>query len=253
VINDKDIELVNRSIDGETTPEENERLAGLLASDSEVRLHHEELLALDGRMRSARQLDVPDGLRDQIMCGIRPRARRVDGGKSRATAWLGELLPPRLAYAFAAGVAAGIALLALITGIGHTPLETQHLSGTISPWDVPAEGGECLEFDVPSGWGSGCISYAGDRIWAEVNLDTTEETKVLFTLGDEVHFDRFRVLEAGEHSISVAGERTELTHTGVGEYILLFEDDGGVESSIGLAVYAGDKLQFEKIIRPRRG
>jgi hypothetical protein len=150
-------------------------------------------------------------------------------------------------------VAAGIALLALVTGVGKTPQDARHLSGTISPWDTPAEVSECLEFDVPSGWGSGCISYAGHRIWADVNLDTTEETHVLFTLGDAVHFDGFRVVEGGEHSISVQGERTELTHTGVGEYLLMFEDDGSDEPSIDLQVYQGESLRFEKIIRPGKG
>ncbi|MFH1501805.1 MAG: hypothetical protein ABIG03_02030 [Candidatus Eisenbacteria bacterium] len=260
------MELMNREVDGENSPEESAELERVLETNADARAYYDDLVELGRRFGEAGEVTPPATLRSEILSltSRRPAAERRPAVGRPAARRRRSLIPddlrnlftPRVAYAFAAGVAAGAVLLALVTGagIGTTAVDPNALRGTLAPWEPPSDidAGECLEFDVPGGWGSGCISYSSGNIWAELHLDTDGETEVVFVHDGDVRFDRFQVVEAGEHSVSVSSGRASLTHTGLGDYVIFFEDEDSSLSPLGVEVYAAGELQFEKRIQPVR-
>lgn len=250
-------ELMNREIDGENSRGDSEELRRALESDPEARAYYEDLVELGTRFEQAGEVEPSRTLRREIFAsttrGRRPAAR---GRRSLLPDGLRDLFTPRLAYAFAAGVAIGAVLLALITGVGGGPdaLDPAALRGTLAPWDVPArfDAGERLEFDVPMGWGKGCIYYSSSDIWAELSLDTDSETEIVFRHDGDVSFDRLQAVEAGEHAVSTAGGRTTLTHVGVGQYVIVFRDSDESLSPMRVEVYDRGELMYGKTVEPVR-
>ena len=264
MINDRVMELMNREVDGENSPAESAELKAVLETSEEARTYYDDLVELGRRFGEAREVEPPVTLRSEILAATSRRptaahhravARRVRR-RSLIPQGLSDLFTPRLAYAFAAGVTAGVLIFGLIAGVGtHSDaLDPDMLRGTIAPWEPPDEidAGECLEFDVPSGWGSGCISYSSSNIWAELHLDTDNEMEVVFLHEGDVHFDRLRAVEAGDHSVSVSDGRAALTHTGLGDYVIFFEDEDASLSPLIVEVYEAGELRYEKQVQPVR-
>jgi hypothetical protein len=243
-------ELMNAEVDGENSPEASAELRRILETSAEARAYYDDLVELGRKFGEAREVEPPAAAHH------RATARRMRTANRRATlaGGLRDLLSPRLACAFAAGAVAGAVILAVVTGAGTDTdaLDPNALRGTLAAWEPPSEidAGECLRFDVPSGSGSGCVSYASTDIWAELHLDTVDETEVVFLHDGDVRFDRFRVVEAGDHSVSVTDGRATLTHSGLGDYVILFEDQDEWLSSLSVEVYSAGELQFEKQIQP---
>jgi hypothetical protein len=258
-------ELMNAEVDGENSPEASAELRRILETSAEARAYYDDLVELGRKFGEAREVEPPATLRSEILAATsrrpaaahhRATARRMRTANRRATlaGGLRDLLSPRLACAFAAGAVAGAVILAVVTGAGTDTdaLDPNALRGTLAAWEPPSEidAGECLRFDVPSGSGSGCVSYASTDIWAELHLDTVDETEVVFLHDGDVRFDRFRVVEAGDHSVSVTDGRATLTHSGLGDYVILFEDRDEWLSPLSVEVYSAGELQFEKQIQP---
>ena len=134
MISKKTSDLINRDIDGRTTPEEHDRLKKVLATDPEMREFLDELRTLSGELARTRRLDAPATLKPSIMRSIAHPTSKHE--RKLSFFFLSESFlrksSLRLGLAFSGGLALGILIFALVTGVSTSPSARDgDLSGTI--------------------------------------------------------------------------------------------------------------------------
>ncbi len=207
-------ELMNGEIDGENSAEESRELREALGSDEEARRYFDDLAELGRRFESAGGIDPPPALRRRILeSTTRVEAAGTPGvstpsrpARRSLADSLREAFTPRLAYAFAAGVAVGAILLVVVSGPGReaTRVSPEDVRGTMAPRGGGlSESPGYIELDLPAAEGSGSVSYSPDEIRLDVSLLTYEDVSVVLTFegavapasirvysGDTLTFDR---------------------------------------------------------------
>ena len=130
--NDKYIELIHRELDGLNSPRESAQLRDHLAANPEAQQFYDEMLATASLLQEVKAVEPPAHLQHVIM--NRLPANRY--GRSAPTRWWAELrewlevkFNFKYVYAFAGGLAVGVALFVLISS---TPsLDSDQLTGTM--------------------------------------------------------------------------------------------------------------------------
>lgn len=243
--------LINRDIDGDNSPEESRELENALRSDPGARRYRDDLLELSGRFTRAGMIDPPPALRRGILAATTRRPATVRRRRSLLPDAVREAFTPRLAYAFAAGVAAGALLFALLAGPGPETggIPPDAARGTLAPWGSSGlETTECMQFDMPGGSGTGCVTYSSDGIRVAISLDSERETRLVLSHEGDVRFAEYRTTGAGE--LGIADDHVTIERAAAGEYDVLFEGSSP-HSSIGVEVYSDGGLRFSKLVEPR--
>ncbi len=243
--------LINREIDGENSPEESRELEDALRSDPGARRYRDDLLELGSRFARAGLIDPPPALRRGILAATTRRPAVARRRRQLMPDAIREAFTPRLAYAFAAGVAVCALVFALLngpgSGAGRVPPDAAR--GTMAPRDASGlESAECMQFDVPGGSGTGCVSYSSDGIRVAISLDSGSETRLVLSHEGDVRFGEYRATGAGE--LGIADDHVTIERAAAGEYEVLFEGSSP-HSPIGVEVYADGELRFSKLVEPR--
>jgi hypothetical protein len=131
-------ELINREIDGETTPDESSELRTHLARDPESQAYYEDLRKVAGWLKRVPPVDAPSSLKPAIMSEVRVRGlvqKTTPAGASRRPfleRWFGGglLFRPAYAWSAAAGFVAGFLVFVLLQG-GLGNLDRSEISGTM--------------------------------------------------------------------------------------------------------------------------
>jgi len=241
MMNDRIVELINGEIDEENSESESREIRAILESNDEARAYYDDLRKLGSRFSEAGEIEPPPGLRHEVLTATtrapRPRER------ARATrSWLmpGRLLDsftPKLAYAFAAGVAAGIAIFAVAVGFDGGPGETASLRGSIAAWELQAESPveSTVEFELPNGLGDVVVHSSGALVRAELSVQARREAEIAFRYEETVSLEAMSAPSADGYEVTVGSGETILTQSGAGDYILYFENSLGTPFPISVA------------------
>ncbi len=250
------VELMNGEIDGANSREESLELKRYLDTHPEAKRYYEDLKTVTHMFDQAEELTPPPDLRETILTSIFER----EGGEERRNvftsilAGLRATFSRRYAYSFTVGIIAGILLFALFSWIvpWRQPAEDlDNLLGTITTGnlrEVTTVGP--IDFHFPSVTGSARVRYTEDRILAAIQLSAKSEIQVLFHHDENVRFEGLRSLKSCNHEMRVTGEETELSHIGICEYIIVFEDVHRSHPQIGFKIFADGNLLFERSIVP---
>ncbi len=126
-------ELIQDVLDGPSTPEQMARLEAYLAGSEAGRTRRRELELVFGALRRVEMVEAPADLRQQVLVALRARAVPAPG-RSPARAGIRRWLAGphiRLAYVFAAGLAAGSIGFGALSGVLTWPPGEPAVTGTM--------------------------------------------------------------------------------------------------------------------------
>jgi hypothetical protein len=179
-------ELIQRELDGVLSEQERQELARLLEGDAEARRIRSDMQGLALTLNRVKEEDPPPSLKPAVMRAVEElEGRRARAGAPRRA--LSRLKLPRVRFAFAAGLAAGIVLFAGIEAI--TPgllVEEVGVRGTLAP--EPPRTGEIPNLVLHAGSAECAVTFlpAGGDPTLLVRLETPEAAAVELTWTDEL-------------------------------------------------------------------
>ena len=224
---DEFIELVNKEISGEMTTQESARLERYLKDNPQARKTRRELHEATDLLGQVGDIEPPPHLKRHIMNSVDfSRYRRQE--KRPVLGFFGRVrglgFRPRFAYAFAAGVAVGLAVFYIALS-GSWEAYSPDLSGLYAAIGVSKDANfrsiERLPLDLPEAQGHFDLIRSGDLLICEVSLASTNpyEVRVLYDPA-EVLFNGFRP-EAGSRSLTEVGEgRLSASGSGEGRFLI---------------------------------
>lgn len=195
MMDEKLVDLVNRRIDGEATPEELRELESIRASNEEVNAYLQESLAVCELLDSVPMEDPPArlaaGVAKEIRGGVRRRSRPLSfasrsEARRRNVVWL------------AGGVAAVLLVAIVLAPAVMRQADTSHVSGTMtSPESAPEPFVATARVSLPGVAGSVRATASGNEVVAAIGLDSGAEGEILL----EFDADALRLVTPGEASV----------------------------------------------------
>ncbi|UCC44812.1 MAG: hypothetical protein JSU65_02490 [Candidatus Zixiibacteriota bacterium] len=242
--------LINKDIDGDNTPAESAQLRDRLESNEEARKYHQDLVNMSHVLKQVEDVDPPARLRHDIMREIpaaKYRSRESEGFVATIVTAFRSLRTVRPAYAFSAGMAAGIAVLMVVLGsLGDTEsLRPSQVSGTIvedraAPVTSPTDR---EEFDLNGV--SGTLETWSSVDLSAANLKITADGAVAVSIEFDDAALAFTGLEiSDEPSVSVDTDPglIEIVTRASGSWIMSFDNHAGVDSPLEVSVRTGSAI-----------
>jgi hypothetical protein len=193
--------LIQRSLDGDLSPEEEARLEVLLEGSPEARTYRERLTTVVAGMESATPDMAPLLLKERILEHLRVPEPVSPGARLRS--WWNALAGPnryRTGFVFATGAAAGALLLALWGPDQESAFrERGAVSGTMIPAESPAGFTEAARtpLTLPGLEGTARVTVSGTQVLLDLRLETPEPGTVTVAFPGEVRGLGVRDLEGG--------------------------------------------------------
>lgn len=255
MISDKFIELIHREIDGLNSPAESAQLRDALAANPEVRQFYDEMQATASLLQEVKPVEPPAHLPHVIMNQL--PAHRY-GAASQASWWAGlrEWLEVKFnfnyVYAFAGGLAIGVALFALVSQTTLPSLDSDQLGGTM----IQRDGNEALKIiktlEINRGGVIGKIEVkqSAGAVRAELQLDSTQPLELTIAFDDQqLGFTNLTMLDD-----SVLGEAilianaVQLTDAGQKHYAVDFKKKDRGASKLEIKMVGAGAVQEEWVI-----
>ena len=133
-ISERDWDLLQREVDGDTMTEESERLRKRRAQEPELDAGYQALLELERTLRQIGLVDPPDRLADEVKRQVRQRARAREATQrplARLLCRLGQRPGLALASSLAAGLVVGVMLTSLVIQPRPGSIDEGFVAGTI--------------------------------------------------------------------------------------------------------------------------
>lgn len=249
-MNAADLELIQRELDNENTPEDRERLHALLERDAEARKSYDELRMVATELQELPLAEPPSQLWMDVMEAL-PDARR-----ERTTGMVSILHDLRAAlsarpaiaygYAFGIGLLVGLSLFALVRG--ERTFEDD-LYGILAADGETVDTSERFEsaLELP-GFAAAVKIYATSALLVvDLDVDANEDTDVRLVPEDGLTLKGL-THQTGETPMSVetAGGTVDLHVSGVDRYIVLFDRPAGSIPPIRFEIWRhGERLYAE--------
>ncbi len=224
---DKYIELINKEISGEITPEESAQLQQYLGDNPDARRLWRQLHKTSDLLGGVGDVEPPPHLKRHVINSVDFSRYRAEETRP-VLGFFGRVrrlgLRPRLAYAFAAGIAVGLILFSVFL-TGSWDRYSPDLSGLYATIGVTKDASfqtiERLPLDLPEVDGRVDLMRSADLLIFEVSLRSTRpyEVRVLYDPA-EVRFNGLRP-ETGWRSLTEVGEgRISTSGSGEGRFHL---------------------------------
>jgi anti-sigma factor RsiW len=249
-LTDEQLELIHREIDGEMTAEESARVRELLATDDEAQRCHDELRILADHLDHVERVAPPPDLRANILRSIRRAARterRIPFGGLRN---LVDRLRPGHGYAFATGLAAGIALLAFVSADRMRGLDDSLASGSLVR-PAPSATAEIVDRIQLESAGTRSVVVArreAGTVWLELEVDSGEAVEIELAPGDgswkPLGFEQSRPGAA----LTMRPDRVSIRHHGETRYRIAF-DAAGLPSSVRVTLRSSQGATIERTLK----
>lgn len=246
------LELIHKEIDGVITPAEKTRLAAFLQSNPEARKIHRELTGLARALDELPVLDPPPALKSGIV-------GRIAAGKNRPlrsgsiTERSGNAGRWRLAYGFAAGLAAGLLLLALAGDFfpGETTLNIADLQGTLVISESPGAGtSTAAPLEAPGVSGELRLRHTADTGILALDITAVEATSITLRYdATALQLSGFIAREGGVAALDNHDGRIRFNHQGSNRYSLIFRKiSTGTPPALHLELSAGGEVLLAREI-----
>jgi hypothetical protein len=249
-------ELINKAVDGTITTAEQVMLEEYRAGNPEVAELLEETRYLSTLLGSVQPAAPPVGLKAAVMREIEASARPAPSRQKRSW-FLGgirELVAapmfPRMAYAFAGGIALGMILLVAIVSRESIPtVNERELTGTIVPGLDLSRLERGAEFAITTPKLQGAIQTQISSPVTLMNLRLTASepviTKITFDPG-AVAVKGVRKGDAPDEVLTILPGVVEVKSTGTDDYTLVFASHAAAVQQARVSMYIGGSLVYEK-------
>jgi hypothetical protein len=240
MIDEKYMDLINKAVSGETTPDEQARLEEYLQATPEARGIYRQMIQTSEALGTIGDVEPPAYLKTRIMNAL--DFSRYEARQSRPVmAFLSRFrllsLNCRPAYAFALGVV-------LTRPVGRYPADIRSLYGTIG---LDEEKGttpvEQVPIDLSQVTGSIDLSQLGDVFMFEVSLSGESEFDLLLVFDPTmVSFGGLRPHEGGQALIAAGRGYVETSASGDCVLNLSFVKERAATASIDLKLMSSGQL-----------
>jgi hypothetical protein len=261
MIDKKSIDLVNRDIDGITTPDEHTRLLTLLESNDDLRELHQDLLRLTTTLSGVQAREVPSTLKHSVMHELAksvhpaPRPSMVEGLFASGRIWWNW----QKGLIFAGGVVAGILVFALGSTLFQTrTVNESDLTGTLSVSGSAGDFTDVTTYDIAEGASQGTItaSYGRELCLLRVTLRSpgVSQTELLYDAASvrlsavRPSSDLASRLEIGTGKMTISGRSVE-------DLVVVFSARTSMQPVVRVKVTGTDGGVFEQmipVISPKR-
>ena len=234
--------LIHRELDGEITARERTLLREQVAQDGAFRDLYHRLHQIDRALGAVPQRPVPGDLKPAVLSAIDEADAARPATRTRPTPAPRRRSRRRDAYAFSVGVAAGVALIAvIIAASGRMPAGSPDLVGGMLPRPDGADWTQVDRADLGS-VGSATLRARDHQVALVVQLDTVQETSLVVEFDQRVAglvgFTRsgagMAPLQSGENRLA-----TTLQGAGTLQFVLRRLDEG-VDLPLRIDLRAGD-------------
>jgi hypothetical protein len=264
MIPDKYIELMNREIDGVNSASESRTLKEYLSSEPEAQRYYHELCDAVGLFEKVTPLDPPSHLRqsilDQVDQNAQPIPAATTGGRENGF-WqslrdaFSFRSQPSHAYAFVAGLLAGVVLLGLAWQMGPSSQmdDIDSVYGTILAAEKAGRAATSgsIPIELPGIAGHTRAIYVEDHILVQLSLSSQEKVQVKVRYDERAECESFRSSSPGSCDLTITGRELELSHSGVGDYDILLEYAERIQPPIEMQIITDGTVLSELTIEPR--
>jgi len=263
MIPNKYIELMNGEIDGINSAAESRELTQYLAAEPGARQYFQELREAIGVFGRVASLEPPAGLRERILAELQEaRAAtensRITGGASFLRS-LREAFDfrsrPSYAYAFVAGLLAGVCLVALVWQVSPAGRggDFDNVYGTILAAEKSgrAATSQAIPIDLPGISGHTRAIYVEDRILVQLSLESQQPVQVLVRYDERAECEGYYASAPGSCDLTITGREVTLTHTGVGDYDILLQYADRIQPPIEMQIITDGAVLSELTIEPK--
>jgi|GEM_PF-2344019 len=252
MIDDRHRELINASIDGMLSQDDQEYLSHYLSQNSEAKTMHDQLRELSQALSMVNEAEPPPQLRHNILQAIRMKQEEKKQTPMiirLATAALDMRNRFAYVYVFTAGIVLGVALSSVVLNLEReTQFDNRDLSGTLStpPTKSDYKPVDRVDFAEAAIQGSMFIGRTGNSVLVELTVDSREEIEVIAQFSeDEMRLTGFRHLQEGISGIAVSEGRVQFKNRGENQYHLFFNDRGPAGGMLHLRIYSATGLLYE--------
>ncbi|NNF07426.1 MAG: hypothetical protein HKN21_11745 [Candidatus Eisenbacteria bacterium] len=260
MISEKVRELIDRSVDGETSAEELTKLNNILAVDEAARTYYEEVSQVVNLLEAIPEGTPPVDLKHEIMSAILDDRTTVVRDRKWYEPILEAFRPPRhrAVFSFAGGAGLGLFAAWIILG-GNTwtvPGQDRAAVGTMSPlvdtklletvdrFEVPVQGGSAV---VETKQGEGLVA-------AEVTVQSSSELEITLELNPtETQAVGYTHLAEGQvpSHVEIELNRVKLTQIGETKVLIVLRPITTAPGHLEVTVEDGDRSQQGKLKTPR--
>jgi hypothetical protein len=253
MIDDRSLELVHGSIDGEISAQEAAELRQRLESDAELRAIRDQLLELHETLDRVEPVDPPPGLRQAILEAIRPKERRRIL-RDLLPSWPAPLV---MRYGIAAGMGAVVATVAVqlapMDGL-ETP-QVSDLVGTMASHE-PHQNGADARISLNLKEISGSISGRRQDGLVVVDFDvaTQEPIEIVASFGGSgLRFNGFAQLDDAQAALESEGDRIVVSQDRDHRYAVFFSGPDDRDAAIEFRfLLDGQSVHEEALTLPAR-
>lgn len=261
MIPDKYIALMNGEIDGVNSDRESRTLREYMGSDPEAERYFRELCEAVGLFEKVNPLDPPAYLREEIL-GRTAEEAPATTASGHQWGFLQSLRhafdfrsQPSHAYAFVAGLLAGVILLGLAWQVGSSGRldGIDNVYGTILAAERAgrAETSGSIPIDLPGIEGHTRAIYVEDHILVQLSLESVQPVQVRVRYDERAECESFRASTPGSCDLTITGRELELSHTGMGDYDILLQYAERIQPPIEMQIITDGTVLSELTIEPR--
>jgi len=239
MIADKYIELIHREIDGLNSPRESTQLKDHLAANPEAQQFYGEMMATSSLLQAVKAVEPPAHLPYVIMNRLpanRCGASSPIGWWAELREWLEVKFNFNYVYAFAGGLAVGVALFVLVSQTTMPPLDSDKLSGTMIQRDRQSEFKtfKSLEINRDGVTGKIEVQRSAEAVRAELALASTQPLELTISFDEQqLGFTSLTMLEnAALGEAILISSAVQLTHVGQKRYAVVLTKKGQTASKL---------------------
>jgi len=243
--------LIQDVLDGVATPEQVARLEAWLERDPAARARHQEMSELFEALKRVPRVEAPHDLRQNVLRALPPAAPGARAASSSAA----NGFRVRLAYVFAAGLAAGVVGMGALSGLWKTPEPSRNLpvEGSMLPREAPSPGPGA----VTRTWEAGAIRVDGTS-W---RVGSSRLATFQVRGGDAeivLGFDPAGLIPVGFRQVRSRTGRAAIEHARVviqgvdhGEYVVEFVEPSSPSPPLEVTVHAGGQAAAGPFAAPQ--
>ncbi|NIM52091.1 MAG: hypothetical protein GTO22_23085 [Gemmatimonadales bacterium] len=262
MLNQDQIELIHREIDGANTPAESAAFRSLIEEDPEAKAFEADLRYVTLLLDRVEDGEPPRHLKRAILDALPQQVRATSGWEAfvnhSRTVVDGFRKRPRFALAssLCVGLVAGFAAYAALEGTILTDQsDTVSLTGTFFEPRTADESGTIDEVTIDIDGGSGRVGVrrVQDIVFVELELDAEQELEIRLTFDEGTYdlrgFSRLRS-EAGSYLTAEPG-RIRITTSGANTHTFALNHEGPV-SPLALSLFDDGKEVFATTLYTRK-
>ena len=233
------IELINKDIDNVITPAEKVKLQDYLSKNDEAKVYYEEIHLTNEYLNKLPDIEPSPSLKKQIINSIdfSKYSRKTKKTFIKILGLNRSLFTPKLAYAFALGLIAGIFIYSIFVNdfFNVNSFDKKDITGTIG---IENANVSTIEEIAVTKEVSGKIELKGyeNSFWLNVNLNSPKPFDVEINYHDQVRFLNFSPDLTGNTTLTNEHGYIKVTNSGSQHYRLLFKRNKADKASLLLHI-----------------